>query len=218
MAIQNQRKAPLKYDARGRLIPNKRKSGLSRFLLFYLLPYLIINGIILMLVISSPKIEFSGPDTNDYNTCTVQIDVHSLLPLKELSASIEGIPVELVKENGNYLATLEYNGNLAVTAVSLNGMQRTIYIPVNLLDDVKPVIDEESVYLQNGILEFDVSDTQSGVDFDSIYGVDGDGDNIKPTDIDKEKGHVTFSLKSDSIHVYIPDLSGNVLEASFTID
>lgn len=211
-------KATLKYDARGRLVQNKRKSAPTKFLLFYLIPYLIINGIILMLVIASPKIETSEPDTKDYNTSTVYVDVNSLLPLRSLTATIGGIPVELTKENGRYTAVVDANGTLTITAIALNGMQRTTYLPINLLDETPPVIDEDSVYLESGILEFNVDDTQSGIDFDSIYGIDGDGDNIKPTDINRETNHITFSLKSDSMRVFVSDLSGNQLSANFSLN
>ena len=207
----------LKYDAHGRLVQNEPKSGAFRFFIGFLIPYLIINGIILFLVIASPKITYDDPDTKDYKTATMQIQIHSLLPLKTLQASMEGVAVPLSRDGSNYIASVTDNGTLTVLVQSINGMQKVEHIPVNLLDKTAPLIDEDSVDLGSGYLEFKVSDTQSGVDYDSIYGVDADGDNVKPTDVNKTSGQVTFSMKSDSIQVFVSDLAGNQVPATFSV-
>lgn len=211
-------KSALRYDNKGRVVRKKQTSGIGKFFLFYFLPYVVINAIIFVLVIASPEIKTLDPVTTNYTSSTISFSVQSLLPLKEVTANIEGQEIPLTKAGGNYTADVSSNGNLSVTATSINGMKKTAYIPVNLLDDVAPEVDGDSVYLQSGVLEFDVFDNQSGVDFDAIYGVDSDGDNIKPTAIDKEKGHVTFSLKADSIEVHISDLAGNDRSVTFTLD
>lgn len=211
-------RAALKYDAKGRVVQKKKKSGIGKFFLFYFLPYVVINAIVFTLVIASPRIVCTDPVTKDYRTATVSINVKSLLPLKNISANVEGQEIPLTKEGSGYTAAVTSNGNLAISAKSINGMQKITYIPVNILDDVPPEVNSDSVYLQNGILEFDVVDNQSGVDFDSIYGIDSDGDNVKPTAIDKESGHITFSLKAASVEVHISDLAGNDRSVTFTLD
>ena len=56
---KNYRSTPgpsLRYDARGQLVKSKPKSRVLHFILCYLLPYLIINGLILLFVIQQPTI------------------------------------------------------------------------------------------------------------------------------------------------------------------
>ena len=89
---------------------------------------------------------------------------------------------------------------------------------INSFDENPPVIDEDNVVLGSGYLEFTVSDSQSGVDFDSIYGIDKDGNNLKPTQTEEASGKVVFSLKTNSITVYVSDKAGNQISGNFTLE
>ncbi len=219
-ASPNQRQR-LRYDAYGRPVASK-KTGNRAFSFFvgFLLPYLLINGIILFLVVAAPSIETADPDTRDYRTASIRFSVNSLLPLKSLTANIEGQEVELTKSGSSYTAELSTNGTMTVTAKAINGMTDSAHIQINLLDDTAPVVDEDSVVIGSGYIEFEVSDSQSGLDFDSVYAVDGDGDNLRPTDlqkIDDKSGKFTFAMKSDSLQVYISDIANNQASASFSL-
>lgn len=208
-----------RYSAHGNLMKNtSSQSGLSRFLLGFLIPYLIINGLVLLFVIQAPTITASEPDTKDYQNAEVSFKVSSLIPLKSVTASIEGQDVPLEKSGSSYKCTVTNNGNLTVTAVAINSMTKSSHIQINLLDEANPVIDEDSVVLGAGYLEFVVSDTQSGVDWDSIYAVDSLGNNLKPTDVNKTTGKVTFSMAADSISVYVKDLANNEAQANFAVN
>ena len=96
-------------------------------------------------------------------------------------------------------------------------MSDSVNVQVSLLDRTGPVIDKDSVDIGSGYVEFQVSDTQSGVSFDSIYGVDSDGDNVKPIDINKESGVVTMPMKAESITVYLSDQAGNQSTGKFSL-
>ena len=219
MAKNYSERPSMRYDANGRLVKGKSsQSGPPRFLLGFLIPYVVINGLILLFVIQAPSIDASEPDTKDYQNAEVSFKVSSLIPVKSVTASIEGQPVELEKSGKTYKCILTENGNLTVTAVAINNMTKSSHIQVNLLDETNPVIDEESVVLGAGYLEFIVSDTQSGVDWDSIYAVDSLGNNLKPTDINRTTGKVTFSMAADSIVVYVKDLAKNEAQASFAVN
>ncbi len=208
-----------RYSAHGTIMKNKSsQSGLTRFLLGFLIPYLVINGLVLLFVIQAPSITASEPDTKDYQNAEVTFKVSSLIPLKSVTASIEGQEVPLEKSGSSYKCTVTNNGNLTVTAVAINSMTKSSHIQINLLDEANPVIDEDSVVLGAGYLEFIVSDTQSGVDWDSIYAVDSLGNNLKPTDINKNTGKVTFSMAADSIAVYVKDLANNEAQANFAVN
>ena len=89
---------------------------------------------------------------------------------------------------------------------------------INSFDENPPVIDEDNVVLGSGYVEFTVSDDQSGVDYATIYGIDKDGDNLKPTNIDEATGKVTFSMKSNGLTVYVSDKSGNQVTGNFTLE
>ena len=89
---------------------------------------------------------------------------------------------------------------------------------INSFDENPPVIDEDNVVLGTGYLEFTVSDSQSGVDFDSIYGIDKDGNNLKPKQTEEASGKVVFSLKTNSITVYVSDKAGNQISGNFTLE
>ncbi len=211
-------RSAMRYDAHGRLVKkNNSNSGILRFLLGFLLPYVLINGLILLFVIQTPSIEADEPDTKDYLNADVSFKVSSILPLKSVTATIEGQDVDLVKDGSTYKCTVSTNGNLNVTAVSINNMTKSSHIQVNLLDETNPVIDENSVVLGAGYLEFVVSDTQSGINWDSIYGVDSLGNNVKPTDINQATGKITFSMAADAITVYVKDNANNEATANFSV-
>ncbi len=200
------------YDAHGTRV---KRSVLSnkyiKFLLFFLLPYLVINGIILMLVCSSPHISVEVGDTNDYMTAEVEFTVRSLLPLKDLKVTLESEPIEVEKSRSSYKCTVNQNGTFTIEATSINGMLRSSYTDINILDDTAPSIDESSINISNGDLIFTISDTQSGVNFDSIYGIVNETETVYPSEIDKSLGFVTMPLPShtESIELHFEDMVGN---------
>ncbi len=219
----NQRQR-IRYDAYGRPVASKKSGNrILSFFLGFLLPYVLLNGIILFLVIAAPDIQVNDPDTKDYRTASLQFTVKSLLPLKSVTANIEGQEVELTKSGDSYAAdNITSNGTMSITVKSLNGMTDSAHVQINLLDDVAPVIDEDTVVMGAGYIEFDVSDAQSGLDFDSIYAIDINSDineHITPTDvqkIDDKSGHFTFPMKSDTLQVYVNDIANNQCSANFS--
>ncbi len=218
-SLRDSSNVAMRYDAYGRPLRGQSTGmpGYLKFLLGFLLPYVVINGLVLMFVIASPKITSDDPDTSDYKTANISVEIDSLLPLKEITASIEGVPVDLVKDGRKYHATVSNNGVLEITARSLNGMKQVAHTQINLLDETAPSIDENNVTIGAGYVEFTASDDQSGVNWDSLYAVDSDGNNLKPTDVNKTTGQVTFSFATPSITVYVSDLAGNQVSANFNL-
>ena len=159
----------------------KKKSPFLSILLHYVLPYLVLNSCILFFVLATPKLQVNDPtEHGDKNALAVLVHVDSVLPIKNFSAKLEGEELNFTKENQNYLIPVSSNGNLRISVTSVNGMQKVVNSQINSFDENPPVIDEDHVVLGSGYVEFTVSDTQSGVDFASVYGIDKDGDNIKP--------------------------------------
>ena len=197
----------------------KKKSGFLSILLHYVLPYLVINSIILFFVLATPKLKVNeATETEDPTVRTLLVHVDSILPIKEFTAKLEGKEQNFTKENQNYIISLTGNGNLRISAKSINGMMQVSNTQINSFDENPPVIDEDNVVLSSGYVEFTVTDDQSGVDYATIYGIDKDGDNLKPTNIDEATGKVTFSMKSNGLAVYVSDKSGNQVTGNFTLE
>lgn len=200
------------YDARGNRIKSDPLSNkYIHFLLFYVLPYLVVNGLILLLVCSTPRISVDVKDTDNYVTTDVSFTVKSLLPVKELSISLESEPIEYTKSGSTYACTVDKNGTLAIEARSLNGMSRSVYTDINELDDAAPSIDEESINYSRGDLSFNITDTLSGVNFSTIYGILDNGERIEPESYDANTGDVMMILPktAESVELHFEDMVGN---------
>ena len=191
------------------------KSGFLSVLLFYVLPFIVINGIIFLLVTSRPKAEITIGESSDYISTTMELKVKSLLPIKTMEVSLDSTPIELTKAGGStYKTTLTNNGTLEVKLTGFNKMKSVSYETVNVLDDTPPVIKDN--VLENGILSFRLEDTQSGVDYSSITASDEDNTDILPLSIDRSTGLVTFEINKENITISARDKIGNELHVTFT--
>ena len=187
-----------------------------RNLIFFVLPFLVINGLIFFFAVYTPKVELDIGDTTDYKSVDVTVRVHSLLPLKNSSITLDSAPLEMERDGQTYTATLTANGVVEVTAESINGMSRTVFEHVMVLDDTAPTVDEDYT-LNSNFLTITVSDSLSGVNYDELYGRDEDGERVEPTSIDQETGTVVFPMSGNTITVHIEDFVGNAAEPSYSI-
>ena len=73
-------------------------------LVFYILPFILINLVIFIVATSKPKIEYDVSDTRDYRSVDISIRIRSLLPIRETSVTMESQPLEMEKEKGVYTA------------------------------------------------------------------------------------------------------------------
>ncbi|MDO5550272.1 MAG: hypothetical protein Q4F76_03810 [Lachnospiraceae bacterium] len=194
----------------------KKRSGWMDVLLFYLLPFIVVNGILFILVASKPHITIQVADTRDYRTTTAAVTVTSLLPIREFTSSQEGSPLEMTEgKKGRYTATITRNGVIEIYAKSLNGMTDIQYEHVNILDDVAPLVGDQ-YSIQDGILTLTLDDSQSGLDWTSVYGVTASGLSIAPVSVDKQTGTFTFEMDEESLIIYASDLAGNPMQATFS--
>lgn len=212
---------PIKHDSSSG--SSRRKSTVQTpysewktIFLFYLLPFLVVNGTLLMLVVSKPHITIHIADTKNYKTTTASITVKSLLPIKEFSSAQEDTPLELTeKKKGQYTADLVRNGVIEVYAKGINGMTTVKYEHVNILDDVPPAVGEEYT-INDGFLTLTLEDSQSGLDFQSVYAVTASGISLLPSSFDKQTSTFIFPITEDGLIVYASDLAGNAMQATFT--
>ena len=211
------KKTQILYDARGVRIPDRRASnGIKKFLLFGLLPYIVINGVIFIAVTARPKIAVQVAATNDYRTTEVAFTVKSLLPLKTLTATIEAKEIPFEKNGSTYTATVDMNGTLYVDAVALNGMHTAQDADISVLDDKKPTINEESCDISGGNLKFTIADSQSGVNFDSIYGIYDGNKEVRPSSYDRETGVVVMPFYTNELQVHAEDMVGNAMSVNIS--
>ncbi len=194
-----------------------KDNRILRSLVFFVLPFLVINLILFTLITASPKIELTVGETTDYKTVDISFRVRSILPIREMTVSLESQPLEMEHSGGTYRATLDSNGTLEIYVVGLNGMSARDNEHIAVLDDASPVIDQEDYVLEEGHLEILVSDSQSGVDYSSIYGTTPAGENVKPTSFNEETGRVTFEMDGSELTVFVSDFAGNVSQAAFAI-
>lgn len=196
----------------------RRDSGKHSFLstlLFYVLPFIVVNALIFFLVTSRPKAEIAISESNDYIHTTMELKIKSFLPIKTMEVSLDSSPIELNKISGKtYTAALDNNGMLEIKLVGFNKMKTVLYEQVNVLDDTAPVIKDN--VLDNGILSFRLEDSQSGVDYSSIAASDDDNPDILPLSIDRSTGLVTFEMKKENITITAKDKIGNELHVTFT--
>lgn len=194
----------------------KERNEWSDVLLFYVLPFLVFNGLLLVLVASKPHITIQVANTKDYRTTTAKITVQSLLPIKEFASAQEGTPLLLTEtKKGEYTADISRNGVIEIYARGMNGMMTTEYEHVNILDDVAPLIGEQ-YSIQEGILTLTLEDSQSGLDYQSVFAITASGVTLLPLSSDKQTGLFTFPMQEDLLIICASDLAGNGMQATFS--
>ena len=139
---------------------NPLDSDLLQVLLFYILPFIVINSIIFFVVTAKPKYELTVAPTNDYQTTTATFRITSHMPLKNVTIPFNSQPLGLVSVGKKtYQATLTENGILDVYMQNFNGMCVSNYEVVDTLDDECP--DVVSYDIDNGLLVLTLSDSQT---------------------------------------------------------
>ncbi|MBQ1440277.1 MAG: hypothetical protein IIZ10_11345, partial [Solobacterium sp.] len=74
--------------------------------------------------------------------------------------------------------------------------------------------------ISNGALSFLISDTQSGVNYDSIYAIVNEADVVYPSDMNRNTGLITIPLpgKCYSVELYFEDMVGNARSGHITVN
>lgn len=186
-----------------------------QILLFYVLPFILFNGLLFYAVTVRPALTCTVGDTNDYLSTQVYVNIDSPFPTKELTVTMDGEPLELVKDkNRRYTATVYKNGSIEASVTNFNGMSATVFEQVNVLDDNPPTIEHASIV--DGILSLTITDSQAGVDFDSVYALNQAGERIEPLTVNRDTGVLTYKMNSGSISVVSLDRAGNEAHSTIT--
>lgn len=193
----------------------KQNNEWLTILLFYVLPFIVVNAIIFYCATTRPRVEIETADTTDYLSTQVTVTIKSWFPTKTVELSMEG--EKLTAEKGKkhtYTMTITKNGTIEATVTNLNGMSATEFEHINVLDESKPNIENTSI--ADGIVTFTVTDSQSGVNFDSIYAENSKGERLAPLAVDRSTSTLSFEMDPDGLHVYAQDKAGNEVLANFT--
>lgn len=190
--------------------------------LFYAVPFVIVNAIIFFAATSKPNVKVELMDEHNFKNVQATITVNRFYPLKGLDISFDNEAVSLSKENSGmntvYSAEFTKNGTLAVIANGFNGMNDVIYENIGSIDEAPPVIDgviEEIEDESQVLVSFE--DTQSGINFSSIYAASENGLRIPAISIDEVNMEAVFALDvNQDLDVYVSDNVGNQATAHFS--
>lgn len=204
------RKAATRKKSSSRLV------DFFQLLLFYILPFIVINSALFFAVTAKPNYELLVAPTQDYRSTTVTFTILSHMPLKTVTITFNEEPLDLVKVGPkSYQATITKNGILDVFMQNFNGMSVSNFEVVDSLDDEAPGITFYD--MEEGILTLVVDDSLSGIDYDNLYATAADGTVVTPDSVDPVTGMVTFPIGEGGLTVSIKDLSGNEYLPNFSV-
>ena len=176
-----------------------------RLLLFYILPFVVINLLIFFLVTTKPSYEVKIANTNDYRTTDVTFTITSFMPLRSVTITLDGEPLDLTQiGRRSYRSTVTRNGVLEIHMENFNHMAITGYEVIDVLDNELP--DVTSYTLTGHELTLWLSDTQSGIDYEGLSAVTGDGRVVQPLSVDKNAGTAVFEIDTTGLTVTVKDL------------
>ena len=204
-----------------RRTPVRRRNSILRLewvrlLLFYILPFIVVNLIIFFLVTTKPGYEVTIANTTDYRTTDVTFTITSFMPLRNVTITLDGEPLDLTPVGRkSYRSTVTRNGVLEIHMENFNHMAITGYEVIDILDNELP--DVTSYTLADGRLTLWLSDTQSGIDYENLSAVTGDGRVIAPLTVDRNAGTAVFEIDTTGLTVNVRDMSGNEYQPAFSL-
>ena len=193
--------------------PEEKKPG--NVFLFYVIPFLLLNLLIFFLVTLRPKFKLHIEESVDFRSAEIELEMHPRLPLAAFDVKLDDTPLNL--ENlggGHYKTSVDKNGTLEVTVRYINGMSRTQYEHIGSVDDQPPLISGEE--LDGNMLTVSFDDAQSGVDYDSIYGIDANEEHVLPRSIDDAAHTAVFQITTDRLEIHASDKLGHEAICNFS--
>ncbi len=194
---------------------HRKDDGIGHVFLFYVIPFIVVNAVIFFFVTASPKFTVEAGNTENYLTTQIVLTVDSRFPLRSVTATLDGEELPLEKSSGRtYIAPINKNGVLEATVTNINGMSIVQYEHIDVLDDTPPAFEEAIV--ENGVVTLTISDSQSGLNFDSVYALDSQGKQVSPISSDPLTATFSFALDPDGLYVHAQDIAGNEVQGTFT--
>ena len=190
-----------------------------RILFGFLIPYVLINGIIFLLFIQTPKIQVIDQDSKDYEDNKIKFTVDCLLPITDVKTYYQESEIAYSKLGNTYIIEASNNGTYQIKAIALNRASVNSIVDVETKDSHPPTVDLDSAIITGNTLIISVHDGQSEINYDNLYATLENGNKLNPTYIDKSSGTVQFQItEGKKIVVHVEDTSGNHSETSFTTE
>lgn len=199
---------------------SKEKSNISsiilKFFLGFLLPYLLINGIIFFVYTEVPRINIKE-QSDDKQLSKIEFTIDSKLPIIDVKVECSNQEVPYTKQGSIYYIDAPQVGTYKITAKALNQLSAVSSCSIESLDESAPIIHTESAIIANGTITITISDNQNAINFDSIYAKDEDGNMIEAMSKDQNTGSVQFNVSGlSSIIIHAEDMSGNASETNIS--
>ena len=203
-------------------LKSKRKMSIGeiilRFFFCFLIPYILINGIVFFLFIQTPKINVVEQDSKDYEENKIKFSIDCLLPVTDVKTYYQESEIAYSKLGSVYIINADNNGAYKINVTALNNSTANSIIEIDTQDSVPPTIDLDSAVITGNTLIISVHDNQSGINYDNLYATLENGTRLNPTYIDKSSGTVQFHItEGKTVIVHVEDDFGNHSDTSFTI-
>lgn len=210
-----------KVMGKDKKVKNKKMSIaeiILRFFLGFLIPFVIINGLIFYIYIQSPNIKVISPDSDEFEKNKIKFTVDCKLPIKDVEVTFQDNVVAYTRLKDLYIVEVNTNGSYQITATAINNATAKCYGGVETIDSVAPTIDLDTAIITGNTLIISIHDDQSQINYDKLYATLEDGTKVEPKQVDKTIGSVQFQIdKGNKITVHLEDEHENSSETPFTI-
>ena len=203
----------------------KRNTILNIFLRIvfgFLVPFIVINGLIYFLYTAHPTINIIKNENaiEENGTANISFTIDCPIPLSSIIVyrneeddTINEIPY--TKLGDTYNININENGTYIIVAKSLNNSVAKTSTYIDTLDNTAPIIHLENAVLLGKSITFEISDDQSGINYDNLYSIDDSGRQEYPQSLDESSGTVTFRFENtSSLTIHVEDKSGNSIETT----
>lgn len=141
---------------------------------------------------------------------TYRLNVQAIAPIDKITALIDGKTMQISKNtDGTYTIQPTANGDMTVTVTLETSQAASKTVTVTNVDRDLPVLTEQ--HISGDLIIMTVTDSGSGINFDSIYAVTDTGVTVKPVSINAATGEIAFAKPDGSYNVYVSDQRGNTL-------
>lgn len=191
-------------------------SLIKKIFLGFLLPFVTINGIVFFLFIQTPKINVLDTDSKDYEENKIKFTIKSALPITNINVYFQDQEVPYTKFGAYYAIDAKDNGTYQIIVSSLNKASSNSYINIETVDSEPPKINTSEATITGDTLSVTITDGQTGINYDNVYGINEDQSTIEPSYIDKASGTIQFKFENKKkLTIHIEDMYGNSSEATF---
>lgn len=198
----------------------KRKMSIGeivlRFFFGFLIPYVIINGILFFFFIQVPNITLIDKESAEYEDSKIKFSVNCILPIINIKTSYEDKEIPYIKYGDMYIIDANDNGSYQIAATALNRATAQVIATIETKDVVSPIIDIDNAVITSNMLIFSIYDAESEINFDNIYAITENGDKIAPSYIDRSSNTIQFQIEAGKkLTVHVEDIEGNPTETTF---